>query len=154
MRVPDWPLEAARVSARLADGTPISPERARMIALNAGVSALILGPDGIPLYLGSKARFVSAGQRRVLEALYETCAFSECDIPARFCETDHTLGWSEHRTTDIDLLAPCCAWHNRAKYRYADQISISRDPRGRWVYTFERRQARQRANAGSPARGP
>ncbi|MCW2919082.1 MAG: endonuclease domain protein [Actinomycetia bacterium] len=154
VRRPVWPLEHAKVSAHLADGTPISPERARVIALNAGVSPLILGTDGIPLYLGNRARFVSAGQRRVLEALYETCAFAECDIPARFCEADHTLGWTEHKLTDINLLAPCCSWHNRAKYRYADKISMTRDNRGRWIYTFNRTWKSRHSGTGRQPRGP
>jgi hypothetical protein len=154
IRRPVWPLEHAKLSARLADGTPISPERARVIALNAGVSALILGRDGIPLYLGNRARFVSPGQRRVLEAIYETCAFAECDIPARFCEADHTLGWTEHKVTDIHLLAPCCSWHNRAKHRYADQISMTRDSRGRWIYTFNRTRKSRNSRTGRQPRGP
>jgi hypothetical protein len=154
VRRPVWPLEHAKVSARLADGTPLSPERARVIALNAGVSALILGTDGIPLYLGNKARFVSAGQRRVLEALYETCAFAECDIPARFCEADHTLGWTNHQATDINLLAPCCSWHNRAKHRYANKITMTRDSRGRWIYTFNRARKSRHSRTGRQPRGP
>jgi hypothetical protein len=141
------------VSARLPDGTPIPPELARTIALNAGVSALILGPDGIPLYLGNTVRFVTPGQRRALEALYHTCAFRECAIPARFCEVDHVLNWSDVHTTDIDLLAPCCSWHNRAKYRLADQITMARDAQGRWVYTIDRTR-RRRTGATTTARGP
>jgi transglutaminase/protease-like cytokinesis protein 3 len=154
VRRPVWPLEHAKVSARLADGTPISPERARVIAFNAGVSALILGTEGIPLYLGNKARFVSAGQRRVLEALYDTCAFAECDIPARFCEADHTLGWTNHQATDINLLAPCCSWHNRAKHRYADKITMTRDSRGRWIYTFNRTRKSRHSGTDRQPRGP
>jgi hypothetical protein len=94
---PRWPLEDARVSARLADGTPIRPEQARIIALNAGVSALVLGPDGIPLYLGRRARLVTSGQRVVLEALYQTCACDECDIPVRFCQLDHVFNLDRRR---------------------------------------------------------
>lgn len=42
---------------------PATTHRARTIALNAGVSTLLLGTDGIPIYLGRKVRFVTTGQR-------------------------------------------------------------------------------------------
>jgi hypothetical protein len=136
--VPNWPLQNAQVVARLADGTPIPPERARAIAFNAGVSLLLLGADGVPLYLGRRTRFVTSGQRLALEALYETCAFEECDIPARFCEVDHVLNWADGGTTDIDLLAPCCGWHNRLKYERPDWVTRARESDGRWRYTLHR----------------
>ncbi|MGI8336787.1 DUF222 domain-containing protein [Actinomadura scrupuli] len=155
---PRWPWEDVRggwrVSARLPDGTPISPELARTIALNAGVSALVLDADGIPLYLGDTVRFVTPGQRRALEALYDTCAFRECAVPARFCEVDHVLNWSEVHTTDIDLLAPCCSWHNRAKYRLVEQITMVRDTEGRWVYLIDRSRRRRRTRSATRARDP
>ncbi|MCW2938172.1 MAG: endonuclease [Actinomycetia bacterium] len=161
---PVWPLEELgdnwRVSARLADGTPIPIGRARQIALNAGVSLLMLGPDGIPLYLGDRVRFVTAGQRRVLNALYATCAFAECDIPATLCEIDHVVNFSDYPLTDIDLLAPCCSFHNRLKFRKAEQISTTRDARGRWQYRIQRarglrfRRAIAHADGDTEARAP
>jgi hypothetical protein len=142
------------VSARLPDGTPISPDLARTIALNAGLSPLLLDAGGIPLYLGDTVRFVTPGQRRALEALYDTCAFCECAVPARFCEVDHVLNWSDVHTTDIDLLAPCCSWHNRAKYRLAGQITVTRDAEGRWVYLIDRSRGERRTRSATRARDP
>ncbi|MCW2940838.1 MAG: hypothetical protein JWN00_3823 [Actinomycetia bacterium] len=163
--VPVWPIEELghnwRVSARLADGTPLPIERARQIALNAGISLLLLGPDGIPLYLGDRVRFVTAAQRRVINVLYDTCAFTECDIPATMCDIDHVIDFSAHHLTDIDLLAPCCSFHNRLKFRKADQITTTRDDRGRWRYTIHRtrrfgfrRAITPAADGDAQARGP
>jgi Domain of unknown function (DUF222) len=157
-RVPVWPLEELgegwRGSARLADGTPIPMWRARTIAINAGISTLVLGAVGVPLYLGGKVRFATAGQRRALEALYDTCAFSECDIPVRFCEIDHVANFCEYQLTDVDLLAPCCGFHNRLKYTNPGQVSASRDARGRWVYKINRlRRVFRRGVAGGDAGG-
>lgn len=149
-RVPAWPLESARVSARLADGTPIPPWQARTLAFNAGVSVLILGHDGIPLYLGRTTRFVTSHQRRVLEALYGTCAFDECDIPARHCQIDHVLNWVEDGTTDIDLLAPCCGHHNRLKYEKPTWITSQRDAEGRWHHTIHRPRRWSRHHSSQP----
>lgn len=153
-------LRWGRVSARLADGTPIPSWQARVIALNAGVSALVLGSDGIPLYLGRKVRFVTAHQRRVLEALYPTCSFDECEIPARYCQIDHVLNWTTDGTTDIDLLAPCCGHHNRLKYEKPDWVTTTRDHQGRWRHRVQRPRTRwartraQRCTDGPQARAP
>jgi hypothetical protein len=156
VRVPMWPLENPvggwRIRARLADGTPITSQQARIIALNAGISALILGSDGHPLYLGRTARFVTPAQRRALEALYETCGADECDIPARMCQLDHVFNWTENGTTDIDQLAPACAFHNRLKYAHPEWFTISRDGSGRWRYTIRR--PRPRWNRRAQAQGP
>jgi hypothetical protein len=156
VRVPVWPLENPaggwRIRARLADGTPLTSEQARIIALNAGISALILGADGHPLYLGRTARFVTPAQRRALEALYETCGADECDIPARMCQLDHVFNWTENGTTDIDQLAPACAFHNRLKYAHPEWFTISRDGSGRWRYTIRR--TRPRWNRRAQAQGP
>jgi hypothetical protein len=136
--VPNWPLEKARISARLADGTPVSAWQARIIALNAGVSLLLLDSDGVPIYLGNKTRLFTAAQRRVIESLYETCAFVECDVPARNCQLDHVTNWSDGGLTDIDQAAPACSFHNRVKYRHPEDLEITRDAQGRWQYRILR----------------
>ncbi|MEU5881834.1 DUF222 domain-containing protein [Spirillospora sp. NPDC047279] len=122
-------------SARLADGTPISAEQARRIAMNAGISPLILGAGNHPLYLGYTVRFASPAQRRALEAIYPTCAVEHCPIPGTLCEVDHVDGWAlGHSPTNIDKLALCCGWHNRWKHTHPKQMEITRDVQGRYVY--------------------
>jgi hypothetical protein len=121
----------------LSDGTPVRPEVARTIAINAGISTLVLGPGHIPLYLGRRARFVTPGQRQALEALYQTCACDECDISARHFQLDHVMNWIDQGLTDIDLLAPACSHHNRLKYAHPDWFTLTRD-QGRWRYAINR----------------
>ncbi|TDD35038.1 HNH endonuclease [Actinomadura sp. KC06] len=119
---------------RLTDGSPIPAAQARRIALNAGVSPLILGHGSIPLYLGRRVRFATPAQRQVLETLYPTCAVQGCEVPGTLCEVDHVQGWVLGALTDIDRLALCCGWHNRFKHTNADQIQISHGTTGRYVY--------------------
>ncbi|WP_194293501.1 HNH endonuclease signature motif containing protein [Actinomadura macrotermitis] len=128
-------LTGGQAPARLADGTPIPAEHARRIALSAGVSPLLLGRGHTPLYLGRTARFATTAQRQVLETLYDTCAVHGCEIPGALCEVDHITGWAlGNAPTDIDRLALCCGWHNRFKHTHPDQIHITRDNTGRYVY--------------------
>jgi hypothetical protein len=128
-------LTGGNAPARLTDGTPIPAAQARRIALAAGVSPLLLGRGNTPLYLGHRERFASAAQRQVLETLYSTCAVRECETPGTLCEVDHVNGWALGKSpTDIDQLALTCGWHNRFKHTRPDQIQITKDPDGRYVY--------------------
>ncbi|MGI8334941.1 DUF222 domain-containing protein [Actinomadura scrupuli] len=125
---------ALRRPARLLDGTPISPEDARRIALNAGISGLILGHEGIPLYLGRSIRFATSAQRRTLLAQYDTCGIAGCRIPAHLCEIHHLGGgWKLGTPTDIDQLIPLCGWHNRWIETHEDRVDQIRDDQGRTV---------------------
>ncbi|KAB2345098.1 HNH endonuclease signature motif containing protein [Actinomadura rudentiformis] len=128
-------LTGGDTPGRLRDGTPIPAAQVRRIALNAGVSPLILGPDHVPLYLGHAVRIASSGQRRVLETLYDTCAVQGCEVPGLLCEVDHVDGWAlGNSPTDIDKLALCCGWHNRWKHTHPDQIQITKTDEGRYRY--------------------
>ncbi|WP_433241780.1 DUF222 domain-containing protein [Actinomadura nitritigenes] len=128
-------LTGGNAPARLTDGTPIPAAQARRIALSAGVSPLLLGRGNTPLYLGYRERFASAAQRQVLETLYSSCAVRGCEVPGTLCEVDHVHGWALGRSpTDIDQLALTCGWHNRFKHSRPDQIQITKDQDGRYVY--------------------
>jgi hypothetical protein len=126
-------LHGAPTPGRLPDGTPIPAARVRQLALNAGVSALILGPDGHPLYLGRTTRFATPRQRQVLRALYATCVVDGCDIPAGLCEVHHTDGWKLGAPTDIDKLAPACRFHNQWIEDNPDRVETTRDGHNRYV---------------------
>ncbi|RKS72131.1 uncharacterized protein DUF222 [Actinomadura pelletieri DSM 43383] len=122
-------LTGGTTPARLIDGTPIPAEQARRIALNAGLSPLLLGSGQHPLYLGHTVRIATSAQRRVLQTMYPTCAVQGCEVPGSLCEVDHVHGWALGRSpTDIDQLTLCCGWHNRFKHTRPDQIEITRDP--------------------------
>ncbi|MGI8336229.1 hypothetical protein ACRYCC_40330 [Actinomadura scrupuli] len=143
------------MAARLLDGTPISPGRARQIALNAGVSTLLLGPGDLPLRLGRTVRFATSAQRRALLAMYESCCVLGCQIPAHLCEIHHLDGgWKLGTPTDLDRLVPACGWHNRWIEDHTDQIIQTRDTRGRTILEIlpawhDRQRAAAAGRAGS-----
>jgi hypothetical protein len=135
---PGWPFDGTPFTARLADGTPITTQRAREILLNAGFSALVLGSDGLPIYLGRRVRCATPAQRRVLLTRYTTCVVQGCEIPATGCQVDHVDGWENGQPSDIDRLVLCCAWHNRYKWRHPDRVIITRHADGRYRYQITR----------------
>ncbi|MGI5321601.1 DUF222 domain-containing protein [Actinomadura nitritigenes] len=145
-------LTGGNTPARLTDGTPIPAAQARRIALSAGVSPLLLGRGNTPLYLGYRERFASTAQRQVLETMYPSCAVRGCEVPGTLCEVDHVHGWALGRSpTDIDQLALTCGWHNRFKHTNPDQIQITKDQDGRYIYRLlPPADARATTGAGPP----
>jgi hypothetical protein len=133
-----WPFDGTAFTARLPDGTPIPVRTARRILLTAGFSALVLGTDGQPLYLGRKVRFATPHQRRAINARYRTCVVAGCDIPAGLCELDHADGWVNGDVTDVDKLAPICGFHNTFKFENPDRIRIIVGDCGRYRYELNR----------------
>lgn len=133
-----WSFARGELRARLSDSTPVSPGRARQLFLTAGFSALVLGSDGHPLYLGRRTRFGTPHQRRVLNARYGTYVVHGCEIPATLCEIDHVKGRIPDGATDIDLLVPCCSFHNRWKADHPNLIEITLRDEGCYRYRIIR----------------
>ncbi|QKW33683.1 DUF222 domain-containing protein [Actinomadura sp. NAK00032] len=148
-------LTGATTPARLTDGTPIPAAQARRIALNAGVSPLLLGRGNLPLYLGHKVRFATAPQRQVLETLYATCAVAGCEVPGTLCEVDHVHGWAlGHSPTDIDQLTLTCGWHNRYKHTHPHRLHITKALDGRYTYRLHPPGTRTLPQPGRPPPWP
>jgi hypothetical protein len=128
------PAYGETAPARLLGGGRLAAQRARELALTAGVSALILGPGGRPLYLGRRSRFATHGQRQTLLTRYAHCAAEGCEIPARLCEIHHTGGgWKAGVPTDIDRLAPLCGFHNQWVEDHPRRVQETTDGQGRYV---------------------
>jgi hypothetical protein len=149
-----WPFDGTGFTARLPDGTPIPVQAARRILLAAGFSALVLGTDGQPLYLGRKVRCATPHQRRALNARYRTCVVTGCDIPASLCELDHADGWANGDVSDVDKLAPLCHFHNTFKFEHPNRIRIAVGDDGRYRYELIRPTAGRGSRHGPDDRRP
>ena len=76
--------------------------------------------NGVVLYapgnlnLGRATRLASPDQRRVLRALYPTCAIPGCDRRFELCKIHHVIWWEHDGLTDLDNLLPLCVGHHHA----------------------------------------
>ena len=64
--------------------------------------------------LGRSQRLASAAQRRVLRALYPTCAVPDCPVRFSRCKVHHVWWWEHGGPTDLDNLLPLCSRHHVA----------------------------------------
>jgi hypothetical protein len=69
------------------------------------------------LHTGLTRRRPTAAARRMVEALYPTCVFPGCRVPASQCDLDHTTPWARCRRTCVDDLAPLCRHHHMLRHR-------------------------------------
>lgn len=65
-----------------------------------------------PLTLGREQRLFSARQRETLVARDGGCRFPDCDRPASWTETHHTIPWSRGGPTDTDHGILLCRHHH------------------------------------------
>jgi hypothetical protein len=90
-------------------GLPV--ETVRRWACIGKVTPVVVGADGVRLYLGRETRLANRAQRRALRVMYRTCAL--CDTPFEHTQIHHVTYYGlEQGLTDIDNLIPLCSRHH------------------------------------------
>ena len=100
-------------------GEPITPEDARRMACDAGVTRIISGPDGEVLDIGRKTRTVPAATRRAVERRDRGCTWEGCDAPVGWCDAHHIVHWADGGPTSPDNLRLLCRRHHTAIHERA-----------------------------------
>ena len=73
--------------------------------------------SGQPLHVGVTKRRPTTSQRRIVEAMYRTCVFPGCRMPARGCDLDHRIPWAQGGPTTVHCLAPLCRHDHCVRHR-------------------------------------
>ena len=92
----------------------ITPEAARRLACDAGVSRVITAGESEPLDIGRRTRTVPAALRRALVLRDRGCAFGGCGRPHQWCDAHHLVHWADGGETTLDNLILLCRRHHRA----------------------------------------
>ena len=143
-------LDAAGI-ATLVDGTPIPAGVARRVACEHGVIPVVFGGDSVPLDMGSKRRFATAAQRRVLQVRSPTCEFAGCTVPAGACRAHHLDPWTRSQATDYAGLAWAC--HTHHSYIHNDGWQLRAGPNNT-IETYRPDGTRYHPPRTEPATGP
>lgn len=108
-------------SAELAGYGPVVAEIARKVAKEQAEgewSATVTDPEtGEPLHTVAVRRRPSVAQKRRIRALYPTCSFKGCRMPAVESDIDHIQDHAKNGPTVVENQAPLCRRHHLAKHR-------------------------------------
>jgi hypothetical protein len=90
----------------------VPPDALADVVARAKVQVVAIWPPA-DLDLGRSQRLASAAQRRVLRALYPTCAIPSCAVRFSRCKVHHVWEWEHGGPTDLDNLLPLCNRHHQ-----------------------------------------
>jgi hypothetical protein len=104
----------------LAGFGPVVAEIARQTALAARSWAFtVTDPDSGEVFAtGVTRRRPTAAQARRVMAEQPICTFPGCLMPARSCDLDHRIPYSEGGPTSVDHLAPVCRHDHGIRHRF------------------------------------
>ena len=100
--------------SELQDTGPISPETARRLACDAGMSRIFTMGASEPLDVGRRTPVVPSGMRRALVLRDGGCRFPGCGRPQSWCDAHHIKHWADGGSTALSNLVLLCRPHHRA----------------------------------------
>jgi hypothetical protein len=107
----------------------VTPEAARRLACDAGVSRVLLRGASEPLDVGRRTPVVPSGIRRALTIRDRGCRFPECGRPIAWCDAHHVRHWADGGETSLDNLMLLCRPHHRAVHREFRVAMLAGAPR-------------------------
>jgi hypothetical protein len=111
------PIETleARVgrTARLASGTVLRGEDARMLACDADISRVITGGASAILDVGRTTRSISPAIARAVVARDRHCTHPGCSAPPWACQIHHIVHYGHGGHTKVENLRLLCWFHHR-----------------------------------------
>jgi hypothetical protein len=99
------------------NGTVIDVDTLRMLACDASICRIVLGPDSDILDVGRKTRVWTAAQRRAIIARDRHCVRPGCDRPPQWCDIHHKTHWANGGTTSVDQGELLCRFHHTLTHK-------------------------------------
>jgi hypothetical protein len=121
-------LEAGDVATSTLDGTPITPNTARMLACDAGIIPAVLGSNSEVLDLGRTTRTWTRAQRKAAKIRAGGhCESPKCRATIDRCDLHHEQHWANGGPTDTSNGIYLCAYHHWLTHHTNWTITRSND---------------------------
>jgi hypothetical protein len=108
-------------------GTQLDPADAVAAAIKGHMRRIVYTTPEASV--SQKGRFFTGALRQLLNVIDPSCAWTGCNVPAHYCQGDHTVPWRHGGETRVGNGKPLCQKHNRLKEH---GYQTWRDPNGQW----------------------
>ncbi len=122
------PLAPAQLPGRW----PLSPLGAQVIACDADLVAVLIGPDGTPLDVADTVYPFSTRQRTAIIDRDRHCTYGTCTAPPPWCQVHHLTPHSRGGPTTVPNGALLCGVHHR--HVHASHLTGTRTEGGTVVW--------------------
>ncbi|MEA1902775.1 MAG: DUF222 domain-containing protein [Actinomycetota bacterium] len=123
-------------AAEIAGMGPVIPEVVSQMldsCADAEHQYVVIDDTGDVTGSGVIRRRPNRAQRRRIQSRNPTCTAPGCRMPAKDCDIDHTVAYSEGGPTTDCNLAPLCRYHHRAKH--LAPWKVEKMPDGTFLWT-------------------
>jgi hypothetical protein len=97
-------------------GTVLSQSAIDLLACDCAVSRIVYAGASEVIDVGRKSRVIPPHLRRAVIARDRHCQHPGCRRPAKWCDVDHILPWSQGGETTLGNLQLLCRYHHRLKH--------------------------------------
>jgi hypothetical protein len=125
--VPVDPKNYRHIRCETFTGTQLDPADAVAAAIKGHMRRVVYTTPEASI--SQKGRFFTGGLRQLLNVIDPSCAWTGCNVPAHYCQGDHTVPWRLGGETRVGNGKPLCQKHNRLKEH---GYQTWRDPNGQW----------------------
>ena len=116
-------------TCRTALGADLPVETVRRLACEAEILPVVLDGRSVPIDVGRSKRLATVHQRRALEAIYPTCAISDCEVIFDHCNVHHIEYWENGGATDLKNMVPLCSRHHHAAHEGGWKLQLNPETR-------------------------
>ena len=114
------------------DGVSLPVSTVQRLCCEAVIQAVLVNPDGTVDRLCAEQRTANRAQRRMLAAMYTTCAHPHCQVPFSQCRIHHIVWWTNGGRTVLENLLPVCEVHHHLVHEGGWHLSIDDQRRVTW----------------------
>ena len=120
-------IDAATFAGRSDTGHGVSPETARRLCCDAGITPVLTEQSGRVLDVGRKTRSIPPALRRALEVRDGGCRFPGC-THTRFVDGHHVRHWCDGGVTALSNIVSLCTRHHRYVHEHGFSVRPTDEP--------------------------
>jgi hypothetical protein len=114
------------------DGVAVPPGAAQRMCCEAILTAVVVNPDGTVDQICEQQRTANRKQRRMLAAMYSTCAHPHCQVAFSQCRIHHIEWFSRGGKTILANMIPLCDVHHHLVHEGHWNLTIDTQRRLTW----------------------